>query len=480
MAKLSLVQGTSSKLLDVFIQSASSAGGGGLAGLSYSSASLTAYYYQENASSATAINLVSSTLGTYTSGGFTQISSSNMPGMYQVGIPNAALSSASSVVVMLQGAANMAPLVMEIELTLINNQSTGFGLVNASANAVQINGVSASSVTTINANIGTTQAIAFDTNNFQKVDLVDIAGVTLSTSSAQIGVNLVNVSGSAVSVSSAQLGVNAVNIAGQAAQLDGNNLLKVDVADILGVASQGGAGYVGVDWSKLTNVSSANNLSNTNIATNQVISSVTATVSSNVIQWLGNAVTSASSGLPDVNVKKYNNQTSVTDGNNYPSVNIVDIAGTASAGTAGYVAPDWSHINSPSSTVNLSNTTISIGQTISSVSGAVGSVTGNIGGSVASVTGNVGGNVNGSVSSVIGLTTSSITTAVLTTSMTESYPIKGSSFTLAQGIYDLVQQQAQMSITGTTMTVLKRDQMTQAKTLQLNSATTPTSISEAS
>ena len=106
-------------------------------------------------------------------------------------------------------------------------------------NAKNINNVSTGSVTTINANIGTTQAIVFDGNNFQKVDLVDIAGNALSTSSAQIGVNLVNIAGSAVSTSSAQLGVNAVNIAGQAAQLDGNNLLKVDVADWGGTATSG-------------------------------------------------------------------------------------------------------------------------------------------------------------------------------------------------------------------------------------------------
>ena len=37
-----------------------------------------------------------------------------------------------------------------------------------------------------------------------------------------------------------------------------------------------------------------------------------------------------------------------------------------------------------------------------------------------------------------------------------------------------------MNITVTTQTVLKRDQATTAKTLTLNSATTPTAITEAS
>ena len=96
-----------------------------------------------------------------------------------------------------------------------------------------------------------------DGNGLLKVDVEDIVGSAVATSSAQLGVNIVNVggsalsthasgmvpadvrdiAGSAVSTSSAQLGVNAVNIAGQAAALDGNNLLKVDVEDINGNAT---------------------------------------------------------------------------------------------------------------------------------------------------------------------------------------------------------------------------------------------------
>src|SRR5712691_326773 len=40
-------------------------------------------------------------------------------------------------------------------------------------NVTQINAVSTSSVTTVNANIGSTQAITFDANNLQKVDVED-------------------------------------------------------------------------------------------------------------------------------------------------------------------------------------------------------------------------------------------------------------------------------------------------------------------
>jgi hypothetical protein len=94
-------------------------------------------------------------------------------------------------------------------------------------------------------------------------------------------------------------------------------------------------------------------------------------------------------------------------------IDLGKILGTASAGTAGYMAPDWGHINAPTTTVALTNTTISNTQVVASVTGAVGSVTGAVG----SVTGNVGGNVNGSVGSVAsgGIVTASIAAGSIVT-----------------------------------------------------------------
>lgn len=115
--KLQIKKGTTSKLLQLFIQDASSTTGAGLTGLVFNSAGLTAYYYREGAASATAMTLVTMTLGTWTSLGFVVIDGTNMPGCYQLGIPDAALATgANSVLVLLKGATNMAPLVLEIEL----------------------------------------------------------------------------------------------------------------------------------------------------------------------------------------------------------------------------------------------------------------------------------------------------------------------------------------------------------------------------
>lgn len=68
-------------------------------------------------------------------------------------------------------------------------------------NVVQINGVATTPVTTINANQGTTQPVNFTGtagSSLVKSDMQDIAGVAVNTSTAQIGVNIVNIAGHAV------------------------------------------------------------------------------------------------------------------------------------------------------------------------------------------------------------------------------------------------------------------------------------------
>lgn len=66
----------------------------------------------------------------------------------------------------------------------------------------------------------------------------------------------------------------------------------------------------------------------------------------------------------------------------------------------GSVSPNWADVKSPTTTVDLSGTTIKTTQVVGSVTGAVGSVTGAVGsvtGAVGSVSGNVGGNLGGNV-----------------------------------------------------------------------------------
>lgn len=184
MAKLALKQGTTSKSLYVFIQDSSVTTGAGLTGLAYNTSSLVAYYVQPGGS-ATAITLATQTAtGAWSSGGFVAVDGTNMPGLYRLDVPNAALTGATAVVIMLKGAANMAPCVLEIELTAVDNQdATRFGLSalpNAAAEAsggLVTRGTGTGQITVASG------AVTVGTNN-------DKTGYTASTVSDKTGYTL--------------------------------------------------------------------------------------------------------------------------------------------------------------------------------------------------------------------------------------------------------------------------------------------------
>lgn len=137
--KLKILRGTTSKLLRIFVQDSTSTTGGGLTGLAYNASGLAWYYLREGDASPTAVTLATATVGTWTSGGLIEVSSSSMPGIYELGLPNAVISTGNSVVMMLRGAANMVPVLIEIELDAVNYQdATRLGLTalpNANAAA---------------------------------------------------------------------------------------------------------------------------------------------------------------------------------------------------------------------------------------------------------------------------------------------------------------------------------------------------------
>jgi hypothetical protein len=110
--------GSTSQLVDVFISDSSSTTGAGLTGLVFNTGSLSCYYHRSGAASATAISLATMTLGTWATSGFVVVDGTNMPGWYQMGIPDAALASgATYVAIQCKGAANMAPMNLRIVLT---------------------------------------------------------------------------------------------------------------------------------------------------------------------------------------------------------------------------------------------------------------------------------------------------------------------------------------------------------------------------
>lgn len=117
--------GVTSEIWQIFIADSSSTTGAGLTALTNASGSLTAYYHRDTDTTATAISLVTMTVGTYTSSGFKEIDATNMPGWYQFCPPNAALASgAKSCAFHLKGATNMAPLPIECQLVSVDLDDT--------------------------------------------------------------------------------------------------------------------------------------------------------------------------------------------------------------------------------------------------------------------------------------------------------------------------------------------------------------------
>ena len=112
---LQILGGSTSQTVRLFIQDTSKTDGSGLTGLAHNTSGLTAYYAKGPTGAATAITLVSQTpTGAWTSGGFCAVDGTNMAGVYRLDIPNAALDSEVETIIMLRGAANMAPTPLRV------------------------------------------------------------------------------------------------------------------------------------------------------------------------------------------------------------------------------------------------------------------------------------------------------------------------------------------------------------------------------
>lgn len=113
----SVEAGQESVLLDIFVGDSSSTTGAGLTGLAYNSGSLSCYYHRSNGTEGTAISLATMTAGTWATGGFVQVDATDMPGVYQLGIPNAAFAAgATYATIQCKGATNMVPTTVRVQI----------------------------------------------------------------------------------------------------------------------------------------------------------------------------------------------------------------------------------------------------------------------------------------------------------------------------------------------------------------------------
>jgi hypothetical protein len=128
-----IVKGATDQTIDIFVQDSSASTGAGLTGLVFNTASLTCYYRRGATGTPTALSLVTQTVGgAHTDGGFVAVDGTNAPGLYRLDLSDAICASGvERVYLYLRGAANMSPVVKEIEL--LDPTSTALNTVRKNA-----------------------------------------------------------------------------------------------------------------------------------------------------------------------------------------------------------------------------------------------------------------------------------------------------------------------------------------------------------
>ena len=125
-------------------------------------------------------------------------------------LPNAAAEASGGLYTRGTGAGQINQAVngtINANLTHVAGAANSTTTAQLGVNVVQVNSVATSSVTTVNANVGTTQPVNFTgtgASALVKGDTVDIAGAAVSTSTAQVGANIVQVIGDPVQASSSK------------------------------------------------------------------------------------------------------------------------------------------------------------------------------------------------------------------------------------------------------------------------------------
>lgn len=112
-----IYKGKTSKVIEVMIRDSTT--GQGKTGIAFGS--VAARYMREGASASSAITVVTATLGTWTSGGWVEVDATNQPGLYQFGVPNAALATGANSVTLsfkISGAIDKAVKFILIDVDL--------------------------------------------------------------------------------------------------------------------------------------------------------------------------------------------------------------------------------------------------------------------------------------------------------------------------------------------------------------------------
>jgi len=131
MKSIRLPAAASSYICHIFIQDSTSAVGEGKPGLLFSD--VTGYYMRAGASVAVAMTMVTiTTLGTYAPDtdakcGFKLVDDTNMPGLYEIHVPNNCLKTGADAVVLEIKGTGIVPTLLEIQLSTIPADARAVG-----------------------------------------------------------------------------------------------------------------------------------------------------------------------------------------------------------------------------------------------------------------------------------------------------------------------------------------------------------------
>jgi hypothetical protein len=360
-------------MVTVFVQNATSTTGAGLTGLTYNASGLEWYWFAEDSGTSTSISLTNMTLGTWTSGGFVQVDSTNLPGFYEIGIPNTVIANTNSrtwVTMLLQGAANMVPIPIEIQLVEYNPMDgVSLGLTGVKSNVVAWSNTSVPPPDVGGVPIVDLLYWRGATPNGLTFGNLPSGPVLVSGTATGGGSNTLLVAGITTNTQAYQGGLLTV-ISGLFAQsrlitgYTGGGTCTFTVAPNWQANPASGYDFVVTPWGgvdvEMWQNSTSLPVSSTNV---------------NVTEWLGTAVTS-NAGIPVV----YTTNTVAAT-----------VAGTVTATVPTEVLANVTEWLGTAVTSNAGVPVVYTTNTVTSVvaSGTVTTVTGNVGGSVASVVGTV-------------------------------------------------------------------------------------------
>jgi len=450
MAKRTILQGATNQTIDVFILDSSSTTGAGLTGLVYDTAGLTCYYREGATATPTQLSLATQTVGgAHSDGGFVAVDATNMPGAYRLDLSDTIISGANPYVSMyLQGATNMAPTLIELELVAYNP----FAALATPTNITAATGIVLSGVTHTSAVIPTVTTL---TNAINAASVV--ASVSGSVGSVTGGVTLASTQGSyAPAKATDNVGIDWSNVSGAttANALTGTTIANVTLASTQGsYAPAKATDNVGVDWSNVSAATTANVLSGTTVATVTTLTGHTAQTGDSFAIGSGTngfAAIKVDTGAILIDTNEL--QGDWTNGGRLDllldAIPTTAMRGTDNAATAASLATAQTDLDTITGTDGV---TLATAQALYAPNVVVPDAAG----------------------------VAPTVAEILTTAMTESYAADGVAPTLAQAVFAIQQFLQERSTATTTVTVKKLDGSTSAMTFTLDDATTPTSITRA-